>query len=97
MPGNKLKPQDLTLKELEEEAAKNVGFYVQPNWRLFNSEKLKSENDKIKDIPVKQGLLSQPSCQKDKDACNVKLSPSELFKIKVSKCLEDSNCAMKLF
>jgi hypothetical protein len=36
-------------------------------------------------MPVKEGLLAQPINTKEKEACSKKLSPSDLFKIVVSK------------
>ncbi len=62
-----------------------VGFYVDENWKLFNTEKLKAEHDRVLKMPVTEGLLAQPNNSKERDACNQKLSPSDLFKILVSK------------
>jgi hypothetical protein len=42
-------------------------------------------------MPVKEGLLAQPANAKEKEACSKKLTPSDLFKIIVSKSIDLSS------
>lgn len=58
-----------------------------PNWkyRLPTTSELAEEEQTLLRKPVKEGLNSVPTTQKEKAECAILLSPSQLFKVVVGK------------
>ena len=58
-----------------------------PNWkyRLPTTSELAEQEQTLLGKPVKEGLNSVPTTQKEKTECVILLSPSQLFKVVVGK------------
>jgi hypothetical protein len=69
----------------------NIFFLLQvpsyPNWkyRLPTTSELAEQEQTLLRKPIKEGLNSVPTTQKEKTDCAILLSPSQLFKIVVGK------------
>lgn len=59
---------------------------MNPKWKLLNSDDLAQHEINLKSSPAKEGLSSVPTSLKEKEKCNIQLTPAELFKIIVSEC-----------
>lgn len=64
-----------------------VGFLVDKEWHLLNSDKMDKEERNMKNFPAREGLPSVPMNPREKEQCNKMLSPAELYKIIVSKLI----------
>jgi len=58
-----------------------------PNWkyRLPTTSELAEQEQTLLRKPIKEGLNSVPTTQKEKTDCAILLSPSQLFKVVVGK------------
>lgn len=58
-----------------------------PNWkyRLPTTSELAEQEQTLLRKPVKEGLNSVPTTQKEKAECAILLTPSQLFKVVVGK------------
>ena len=58
-----------------------------PNWkyRLPTTSELAEQEQTLLRKPIKEGLNSMPTTQKEKADCSILLSPSQLFKVVVGK------------
>ncbi|CAF4384284.1 unnamed protein product, partial [Rotaria magnacalcarata] len=83
-PANGLESPHITLADVEKNVNKAI-IPSYPNWkyRLPTTSELAEQEQALLSKPIKEGLNSVPTTQKEKNDCAILLSPSQLFKIVV--------------
>ncbi|CAF1653202.1 unnamed protein product, partial [Didymodactylos carnosus] len=83
-PGNGLQSPKISIEDVEASMNKSTAPQF-PNWkwRMPTTGELAEQEQTLLNKPIKEGLSSLPTTQKEKNDCAVLLSPSQLFQVVV--------------
>jgi len=84
---NEKKKDGCRCKEFSYHIFFSIKVPAYPNWkyRLPTTSELAEQEQTLLRKPIKEGLNSVPTTQKEKTDCAILLSPSQLFKVVVGK------------